>query len=110
MTTTMAQVDPVVEPVAAIFRSLHMVGHEIEVWTGRTDDFREQTEQWLMDADLWPNGLRMRPVGDFRHAHEVKGEWLAERRPELVFEDRSSMVKWWREQGIVGCDVADNDY
>ena len=52
----------------------------------------------------------MRADGDNRSVIEVKGEWIKEHRPDLMFDDRTSSVQAWREMGIVCLQVQQNDY
>lgn len=95
-------------PTITIFRSLVAAEHHVEIWTGRTDRVRDKTLKWLYDADIAHAHLtRMRREGDFTPDYILKGQWLNEEpiRPDMVFEDRPRMVKWWREQGIHCFDV-----
>ena len=111
-------------PRPGMFQLLNLLadqGHHVEIWTGRTDDYREQTETWLTEQCVAEGGyelefdecLKMRRAGDFRSVNVVKGEWLAELRveygePDLVFEDRPGPAEWWRQQGITCALVANN--
>jgi len=54
----------------------------------------------------------MRPNGDTRHDTIVKPELLAKAgiEPVLVFEDRNSMVEYWRSVGVCCCQVAEGDF
>ena len=55
--------------------------------------------------------LIMRQDDDFRHDTIVKGEWLEKRgKPALAFEDRNSMVTFYRDKGIRCLQVADGDF
>lgn len=73
-----------------------------------------ETLAWLarhgIDLDDVP--LRMRLVGDHRPDTELKAGWLAEVRskPDLVFEDRSSVVEMWRSHGIICAQVAPGNF
>lgn len=87
----------------------------VQIWTGRSERVRGQTEAWLINhlgaivhnLDV----LHMRKEGDFRPDSEVKADWIkAEGKPDLVFDDRNSVVKWWRQQGVVCCQVKESDY
>ena len=89
------------------------LGHRVEIWTGRSDRVFEKTNIWLRQHLLHVDNciLRMRVEGDFRHDTEIKGEWIQRfGKPDLVFEDRNSMVKYFREQGITVCQVKESDY
>ena len=99
-----------------LLQTLVYAGHRVEIWTARPETYREPTVEWLT-KHLGPYfvekvELLMRPEGDFRRsANELKGQWLAEaapHRPDLIFDDRSKNVAFWRELGITCCQVADN--
>lgn len=84
------------------------VFHEVEIWSGRSDDVDAKTTKWLNEIGL--GGLRRlhRTADDRTSDVELKLGWLREssRRPVLVFEDRDSVVAMWRAEGIVCCQVA----
>ena len=109
--------------------------HRVEIWTGRSDRVREQTEAWLRwharinpwtkqpgseQTEAWlrrhvkmfPNvELRMRKEGDYRHDIEIKQEWIEEfGKPDIVFDDRNKIVEWWRDMGITCCQVKNSDF
>ena len=108
--------DEPIQNVGEILRALERKGHQVEIWTGRNNHWREVTRQWLDTHRM--NGLaglvlRMRADGDFRPDTEVKGEWLAEcgdHPPDLIFDDRTKSVAFWRSQGITCLQVAQHDY
>ena len=113
--------DTPIWPVRGLWSVLDATGHHVEIWTGRNDKYRDETEQWLgyyiypaaYGGKIHSYVLRMRPDGDYRHDTVVKGEWLAEcdgGQPDLVFDDRTNSVAWWREQGITCLQVADHNF
>lgn len=82
--------------------------------TGRTDDFKPQTESWLKENDMSYIDLFMRPVTDRREDFVIKREiFETQIKPNyetvFVIEDRLSVVKMWREIGItcLQCDWGD---
>lgn len=98
-----------------LMQTLAISHHRIEIWTGRSDRVRTKTEAWL--AKHVRTNIRYRPIirmrkeGDYRHDTEVKADWIAEHgKPDLVFDDRNTVVKWWREQGVVCCQVKESDF
>jgi FMN phosphatase YigB (HAD superfamily) len=95
---------PIIETLHALWR----VGHKIEIWSGRSDEVAGKTADWLRANYLWQIGIRMRAAGDHRPDTVLKAEWLDEigSKPDLVFEDRDSMVAMYRSRGIVCCQVA----
>ena len=109
-----APADAPIWPVIRTMAALQRLRHNVEIWTGRPESQRSSTTLWLERHGIGTSGLRlrMRPDRDYRPANEVKGEWLVEvrRPPDLVFDDRSKCVRWWRERGILCMQVADHDY
>jgi len=98
----------------------------VEIWTGRSDAVRAQTRNWLrrydMDVSEEPESslyfsnvymanLRMRKDGDFTHDNELKHQWLVQSMMQdktiaMVFEDRDKVVKMWRANDVICCQVA----
>jgi phosphoserine phosphatase len=100
--------------IVNIFNALLDQGHRIEIWTGRRKDQEEDTRQWLSENGLavvsvWIP-IRMRSNGDRREDFIVKEAYLKYGVPDLIFEDRTQMVKMWRSLGIRVAQVADGDY
>ena len=82
--------------------------------TGRGDDYREKTQKWLKDHQVIYDELFMRRAQDFRSDHIIKGEIYEELIAPLyeilfVVDDRQSVVKMWRDKGLVclQCDWGD---
>ena len=100
-------------PTIGVLQMMVHCGHRVEIWTGRSESCRGQTERWLsrvLGLEIWP---LMRAEGDHRPDTVVKGEWLdgcGASPPDLVFDDRSKSVAFWREQGITCYQVAQHDY
>ena len=95
--------DTPIEPVIQIVRALFDDGHQVEIWTGRSERVRRKTMEWLYRYDVPYSYLRMRPGKDYRRDTILKGGWLetCASKPELVIDDRPQMVEFWREQGIL---------
>ena len=114
--------DDVIQPVAEILIALARIfisnsrKHRIEIWTGREQKYFDETLKWLNYHGLHFDKLIMRPSGDYRKDHELKKEWLLEtiqvsgQKPDIIFDDRASMVEFWRSQGIICADVAGNKF
>lgn len=115
---------PVIEAVARLSR-----GSDLYFLTGRPDICRTETVEWLYEARLTMGitipGFRkymdviMRREGDHRPDTRVKPELLLsylsnlgkdESDVTLILEDRSSMVKVWRDMGFLCFQVANGDY
>jgi FMN phosphatase YigB (HAD superfamily) len=116
--------DAPIEPVIRLFRSLREYAR-CWVWSGRSDEVREQTLTWLQAHGVmhepvrtWlrPEALKMRKAGDHRHDHVIKREWLDALDPRDracvagVFEDRDSVVAMWRDAGLQCYQVAPGNF
>ena len=101
-------------------------GTNVEIWSGRSmgenEEIYNTTRNWLRSKVLGIMGsseelphLLMRAHGDHRPDVELKREWLRALRSlgldvDLVFEDRSSVVAMWREEGVPCYQVAAGDF
>lgn len=100
----------VVDVVRAIDQSK---GTYIIGMSGRSEDFRDVTEQWWRkQVGVEPDGFYMRPSGDVRKDFVVKNELfekhVAGRYNVIgVFEDRPSVARMWREKGLTTFQVGD---
>lgn len=103
-------------PVISVFRALRSTGARLWIWSGRSDEVQEQTERWLHRHQLDFDAILMRPQGDYTPDDKLKRqwyEWMAdEDRQALtaVFDDRTRMVRMWRDLGVPCFQVADGDF
>lgn len=108
--------------VGEILRSLMNDGHDVEIWSGRSDAVRAKTAKWL-DENFAPVGafhvssllIRMRPAKDYQSDVELKRGWLKESiaagwTPDIIFDDRKGVVDMWREEGIKCAQVEPGDF
>lgn len=103
--------DEVNEPIATLYDRLYP-REGIIIVTGRRESVRDKTDEWFRRNRLPLVRLLMRPDGDTRHDTILKPEMV---KPfaseiEMIFEDRASMVKKWRELGYTCLQVADGDF
>ena len=109
-----AHLDTVNEHVAAIIRMLS-ADHPMIFMSGRSDEFRDVTEQWLHTHRLTVDHLYMRAAGDKRKDSIVKHE-LFNRHVRGnyniagVFDDRNQVVEMWRAIGLTVFQVADGNF
>lgn len=79
--------------------------YDIYLVSGRPSRYREVTEKWLEKHDIHYTCLFMRLEGDRRADDIVKREILhssiPKERVEFVVDDRESVVKMWREEGLI---------
>lgn len=77
--------------------------------TGRPENYRMETEKWLIRHSIPINALLMRPENDFESDTVVKPRllysFLGGRESALklvtgILEDRDIMVEKWREEGF----------
>lgn len=84
-------------------KNLH---YKIIIITGRTNDFRMQTEEWLKRHNVHFDELYMRNIQDFREDADVKEEiyrqYVEEKNQVLfVVDDRESVVERWRKLELI---------
>jgi hypothetical protein len=103
--------DTPIFPIQQVATAMIDAGHRVEFWTGRSDHCRPQTEAWLAANGFPDLPVRMRAADDRTADHRLKAGWLAEHgKPDLIFEDRASVVAMWRSHGIICCQVAPGDF
>lgn len=106
--------DAPIYPLVKLCRQMFLGGCHIEIWSGRSDLVRSETEQWLFYNGITYEILRMRKEGDHRADDVVKQEWLdaiyVSDRPAVAFDDRKRVVDMWRRNGIICCQVAEGDF
>jgi phosphoglycolate phosphatase-like HAD superfamily hydrolase len=101
--------------VAFVFQALdYFIGHnlndtDIIFVSGRSDDYREKTEEWLSRHGFEYNALYMRKYKDNRDDSIVKGEIADEIEKThnilMVFDDRKRVLDAWQARGIWTFDV-----
>jgi len=79
--------------------------------SGRSDECRNETYQWLRENDVPFDELYMRAADDKRQDWKVKYDLFNEHvRGKYnvvgVFDDRDQVVKLWREMGLTCFQVA----
>ena len=99
----------------SIISALANNGIPIIYVTGRSEEYRSQTMDWLRQYSCPINGLYMRPVKDNRQDDIVKKEiYDISIKPtyEVLFclEDRSRVVQMWRSLGLVCLQVKEGNY
>ena len=97
--------DKPIEHVLHVARSLRAAGFHIIIVTGRSEQVRHETTEWLLENGLLFDDLIMRKKGDYRKNSEVKIEALHALRakgyfPLMGFDDLPAAVKVWREAGL----------
>lgn len=111
------------EPNEPVLRMMDELAYrsEIWVWSGRSDEVKEKTIEWLRKYSCYPlsfnvPAFRMRNAKDHQPDVSLKRKWLHElskydrSRIVGVFDDRSSVVEMWREEGLTCFQVAKGDF
>ncbi len=107
-------------PVYTIYKALRltdldMVKYEFILCTGRSEDNSKETHEWLYYNDIRADQIYFRKSGDSRADHIVKKEFLEDVRSQgkevlFVVDDRDSVVKMWRENGVVCLQCAEGNF
>ncbi len=110
------------EPIIRIMRRLRWFS-DIWIFSGRSDEVRQQTVEWLVKHTGFRSGdfddafgdrdiLTMRAEGDYTPDDVLKKQWLDAMLPEdrqrlvAVFDDRDRVVAMWRANGVTCLQVA----
>lgn len=104
-------------PVVTAIRALLLHDKNIVVMSGRSEDCRAETYDWLeRNLGYWDFPLYMRKSGDMRPdwvvKHELFQEHIAGKHSVLaVFDDRDQVVNLWRRRLMLPTfQVADGDF
>ncbi|MFY7889631.1 MAG: AAA family ATPase [Spirosomataceae bacterium] len=103
-------------PVAEIVKTYHQKGVKIILMTGREDNARSQTTNWLIYNRIPYNALYMRASGDMRKDAVVKRELYEKHVKDqfyihFVLDDRNQVVDLWRlELGLPCLQVNYGDF
>lgn len=98
-----------------IIDALLTKGIDILYVTGRPDEYKSITVDWLRRNNCPINGIYMRPFGDNRPDSIVKKEiYETEIKNKynvlFVIEDRMSVTKMWRDIGLTCLQCAEGLY
>ena len=107
--------DTVYEDIVAILDLFADADFTVILCSGRGEESREVTEQWLSDNDIPYQKLYMRSAGDNRKDSIVKVELLQQIReqwghPFVWLDDRQQVVDAIRAEGVRVLQVAPGDF
>lgn len=106
--------DSLYHPVAQLVQLLKISGKQIYILSGRRDDYRAETIRWLQEHRIPYDHLEMRKRDDRTDDNLLKLQWVSaldiSRRIWLVLEDRTRVVKAWREAGYTCLQVRAGDF
>ena len=92
---------------------LFVAGIHIVLCSGRSEEHREQTVEWLARQSVNYHDLLLRKDKDRRSDTEIKRELLAtldKSKILFVVEDRSRVVEMWRSEGLVCLQCAPGEF
>ncbi len=101
------------KPVIATFKALVAAGHRVEIWSGRSDIVKCETEVWLEKQGISATYLKhMRPQKNSIPDNDLKLEWLKTEKikPYAIFDDPDKVVKMWRENNIPCFQIATGNF
>ena len=86
-------------------KNLQQGGFGIILSSGRKENLTKITLEQVQKQNLFPDMWFFRSETDFRPDNELKASHLAKIRaegiePVMAFDDRDSVVDFWRSQGI----------
>ncbi|HSI21986.1 MAG TPA: HAD family acid phosphatase [Methylophilaceae bacterium] len=108
----MAQ-DKAVHAMVRLCNLLFEAGMRIVLCSGRSEEHRAVTEQWLEREGVKYHELRLRKDRDRRSDVIAKREMLQgldKSRILFVVEDRARVVEMWRAEGLVCLQCAPGDF
>ena len=96
------------EPIAELVKTYAAKGNEIILLSGRQDEHRYQTEQWLARYEIPYHMLLMRTTRDRRKDAIIKREivesqLLGKYFIRFVLDDRDEVVDMWRNELGLAC-------
>lgn len=90
--------------------------NDIWIWSGRSNEVKFETIEWLRKHGIRYHYLRMRTAGDYTPDDTLKMSWYTDISPDdrfrlvATFDDRDRMVKAWRAAGVTCFQVAPGDF
>lgn len=89
--------------------------HKVVFCSGRPEDHRQATEDWLSKNGLLVGPVFMRSKGDFRSDEIVKEnlldmDILTQYEPVMMIDDRKRVINMWRRRGFICLDCSGEDF
>ena len=105
--------DKAIHSMVRLCNLLYASGIRIVLCSGRNEEHRAQTIEWLAGQGVNYHDLLLRRSNDRRSDTEVKRELLAtldKSKILFVVEDRSRVVEMWRSEGLVCLQCAPGEF
>ena len=101
-------------PVIKTAKLFHQGGFKIYVLSGRSEETKQVTTEWLKKYDVPFHVLKMRVKNDTRPDEIIKEEFIFElsilENIFLIFDDRKKVVKMWRTLGLPCFQVNEGNF
>jgi phosphoglycolate phosphatase-like HAD superfamily hydrolase len=106
------------EPVKALVtlnNTLFDSGATVLICSGREEDVRQPTEEWLAEHGVQYHEFLMRPAKNYERDDIIKGRMADHIESvygpiSMVFDDRDQVVAMWRKRGILCAQVAEGNF
>lgn len=107
--------DTAIVPILNTALTFQASNHRLIFCSGRGEQQRAQTTEWLERHGLISPRIYMRAEKDYRSDDIIKEELLDRIladgfNPQLVFDDRDRVVAMWRRRGLICAQVAPGDF
>jgi len=108
--------DAPIMPIVSLYNELCCSdNYRVVLFTGRPENYRESTEEWMEKHALFNRPIFFRKEGDKRPDAVIKKEYYDEitadgSEVDFVVEDRNSVVAMWRDIGVVCFHCFDGDF
>jgi len=105
--------DKAIHAIVRLCNILYASGLNVLLCSGRSEEHRSETVQWLAENGVKYHELILRRDGDRRSDVVVKREMLTGLdRSKILFvvEDRNGVVEMWRSEGLVCLQCAPGEF
>lgn len=107
--------DVPINHVIDLINAIDRKKYEVWITSGRSDECKSKTINWLNLNKVDFDYLIMRKSGDHTDDGFLKPSWLTDgtiprERVAFAIDDRNRVVKAWRDNGIPCFQVADGDF
>ena len=105
--------DKAIQSMVRLCNILYEAGLKILLCSGRGEEYRSETVEWLARQGVKYHEIQLRRADDKRNDAVVKCEILADLdRSKILFvvEDRRGVVEMWRSEGLVCLQCAPGEF
>ena len=105
--------EPVCQMLKLVSNMHHLINEydtSVIIVSGRSEDYKAQTDKWLSDREIFYDEIYMSKSGDWRDDAIIKSEFADQIEEKYnivaVFDDRPRVIKSWQSRGIFTFDVS----